>query len=554
MTWVRRLPLYLLYSLPLGFMAAFFVYPLAAILRVSFIEDGALALGEALSILREPFFWRILWFTTWQAVASTALTLILGLPLAFVFAHYDFPGKTLLRALMTIPFVMPTVVMAAAFSALLGGTGLLNQWAQSFFHLSGPPVQVMQTAWIIILAHAFYNVSVIVRAVGGFWSSLNPHLEEAAAVLGAGRWRRWREVTFPLLTPSVIAASLLVFLFCFTSFGIVLILGGLRFATLEVEIYRQSVSLFNLPVAGFLCLVQMALTFTVMAFYTRMQARSSLPLELRPQRSTARRPARRLEWLILVASLLLMLTILLAPLLTLAWRSFTLGGQGFTLMYYQELAADRRQSAFFVPPAAAIRNSLIFAIGATFLSLALGIVSAYLLARPRSRLTAVLDPLFLLPLGTSAVTLGFGYIIAMGSLRTSLWLVPIAHTLIAWPFVVRTLLPALRSLDPRLREAAAVMGAAPARRWWEVDVPMLFRTALVGAAFAFTISLGEFGATLLISRPDYPTMPVVIYRALGQPGLLNYGQALAMSTVLMAVSAAGLILIERFRIQEIGEF
>src|SRR5205823_3532137 len=137
------------------------------------------------------------------------------------------------------------------------------------------------TIWIILLAHVFYNVSVIVRTVGGFWASLNPHLQETAAVLGANPRRLFFAVTLPLLLPSVTAASLLVFLFCFTSFGVVLILGGLRFATLEVEVYRQAVSLFNLPLAAFLSLVQMALTFGVMAFYTRLQARASLPLEMR---------------------------------------------------------------------------------------------------------------------------------------------------------------------------------------------------------------------------------------------------------------------------------
>ncbi|MCB0074047.1 MAG: ABC transporter permease subunit, partial [Caldilineaceae bacterium] len=222
--------------------------------------------------------------------------------------------------------------------------------------------------------------------------------------------------------------------------------------------------------------------------------------------------------------------------------------------FYAELFINRRGSAFFVTPITAVRNSLLFALATMLLSLLLGIISAYLLARPRRRLTAVLDPVFLLPLGASAVTLGFGYIIAMGPLRTSLWLVPIAHTLIAMPFVIRTFLPALRSLDPRLDEAASVMGAGPVRRWREVDVPLLLPAALVSAVFAFTISLGEFGASLLITRPDMPTMPVIIYRALSRPGLVNYGQALAMSTILMAVSAVSILLIERFRVDEESEF
>ncbi|MBP7962722.1 MAG: iron ABC transporter permease [Caldilineaceae bacterium] len=540
----------ILYALPLLFLGVFFFYPLARILGVSFGADGSLTLAAIAETLSQPFFWRVLWFTTWQAAASTGLTLILGLPLAYVFARYAFPGKALLRALTTIPFVMPTVVVAVAFTALLGENGLLNNWIQAGLRLDGPPIRLMNTVWIILIAHAFYNVSVVLRTVGSFWANLNPRLEEAAAVLGAGPGRLFWEITLPLLMPSIIAAGLLVFLFCFTSFGVVLILGGLGFATLEVEIYRQAVSYFNLPVAGFLALVQMALTFAVMAVYTRMQSRASLPVEMRPQSITARHASTARERLFVGLSLTAMLVILLSPLLALAWRSVTLGGDGLTFAYFRALADNPRNSAFFVPPLEAVRNSLLYASATVVLSLFLGVISAYLLARRRSRISAILDPIFLLPLGTSAVTLGFGYIIAMGSLRTSLILVPIAHTLIATPFVVRTLLPALRGLDPHLREAGQVLGANPLRVWWEVDVPLLWRAMLVGAVFAFTISLGEFGASLLITRPDMPTMPVVIYRALSRPGLVNYGQALAMSTILMVVSAAGILIIERFRVDD----
>lgn len=548
---LRGVALAALYGLPLLFLAAFFFYPL---LRIFLLSLGGAKAWAALGTLAQPFFWKVLWFTTWQAVVSTGLTLLAGLPLAFVFARFAFPGKTLLRALTTIPFVLPTVVVAAAFTALLGPSGVVNHWLQTLFGLTRPPIRLDQSVWMILLAHVFYNVSVIVRTVGGFWANLNPRLEEAAAVLGADRWRLYRHITLPLLLPSILAAALLVFLFCFTSFGVILILGGLRFATLEVEIYRQAISLFNLPVAAVLALVQMLFTFAVMAVYTRLQARASRPLEARPQSTTARTPRTWAARTVLAASVIGMALLLLAPLLALVWRSFTVGSDGITWANYRALTVNLRQSAFFVPPIVAVRNSLLYAVATVGLSLCLGVISAYLLARPHSLLAAILDPLFLLPLGTSAVTLGFGYIVAMGPLRTSPILVPIAHTLIAAPFVVRTFLPALRSLDPRLRQAAAVMGASPTRAWWEIDVPLLARALLVCAAFAFTISLGEFGATLLISRPDVPTMPVVIYRALGQPGLSNYGQALAMSTILMVTCAAGLIAIERFRLQDVGEF
>jgi thiamine transport system permease protein len=181
-----------------------------------------------------------------------------------------------------------------------------------------------------------------------------------------------------------------------------------------------------------------------------------------------------------------------------------------------------------------------------------------LVASLKHRLRALLDPILMLPLSVSSVTLGFGYIVALDepplNLRTSPWLPPLAHTLVALPFVVRSLLPVLRGMNPRWREAAATLGASPWRVWLEIDLPIVGQAMLVGAVFAFTVSMGEFGATSLIARPERPTMPVAIGRFLGQPGALNQGQALAMSTLLMLVCLVSFVAIERFRVGEIGEF
>lgn len=550
---MRRTLLALLYALPILFLLVFYVYPLLAILRVSFSVPAPEVVSQTLEMAASPSFWRVLWFTTWQATLSTVLTVLVGLPLAAIFARFDFPGKGIMAALLTIPFVMPTVVVAPAFLALIGRNGVLNTWLQASFGLTAPPLQLEQTIGLILLVHVFYNVAIVIRTVGGFWSNLSPSLGEAAAALGARPWQIFHTVTLPLLAPSILAASLLVFLFCFTSFGVVLILGGLRFATIEVEIYRQAVSYFNLPLAAFLSIVQLGVTFTVMVIYTRMQAGLSRSLRRR-RRSQPRRPADLRQWLLVGGALCVTALGVLAPLAALVVRSFTLGDPGLTLIYYQALGQNLRQSAFFAPPVAAIGNSLLYAAATLTISLPLGVIAAYMLAQPRSRWAAVLDPLLLLPLGTSAVTLGFGYIVAMGPLRASPWLVPIAHSLIALPFVVRSFLPALRALDQRLRDAASMLGATPLRRWWTIDAPLLVRALLISAAFAFAISLGEFGATLLIARPDRPTMPMVIYQALSRPGLINYGQALAMSTILMAVTAFSLILIERFRLPGEEEF
>jgi thiamine transport system permease protein len=551
-----------IYALPLVFLGLFFFYPLAAIFRLSLAPGGALDLSPFRALATDPYYFRLLAFTTGQALLSTVLTLLAGMPAAYAFARYEFRGKAVLRALTTVPFVLPTMVVAAAFTALLGADGPVNRILEAILAwigqpAGGPPLRLQHTLTLVLIAHVFYNAAIIVRMVGGFWANLDPRVEEAARVLGAGRWRTFREVTLPILMPAIVAASLLVFLFCFTSFGVILVLGGPRLATIEVEIYYQAVPLFNLPVAAALSIAQMIFTFAIMAVYTRTQARAAVPLSLRAAESVQRRATtwrgRLAVWLGVGGLMVLLLT----PLIALANRSLTLEG-GITLRYYEALFTNPTRSFFFVPPAVAMRNSLVIAGAATLLSLVIGLISAYLLAGPPAAVRSLLDPIFMLPLGTSAVTLGLGYVVALGqpplNLRSSPVLLPLAHTLVAFPFVVRSLLPALRGMDPDWRAAASVLGAGPWRVVREIDLPIVARALLVGAVFAFTVSMGEFGATLLLARPQFPTMPVVIYRMLGGQGALLQGQGLAMSTLLMLVCVAGFVLIERFRVGEIGEF
>lgn len=535
--------------LPLGFLAVFFFYPLVLILGRS------LSAAAITNLFTTPYYARIIGFTTGQALLSTLLTLLVGLPVAYLFARYEFPGKTLFRALVTLPFVLPTVVVAAAFRSLLGSRGLINQALVSAFALDTPPIQLEQTLALILLAHVFYNVAVVVRLVGGFWANLNPRLGEAAATLGANRrWVFW-EVTLPLLRPPLLSASLLIFIFTFTSYGVILILGGPQFSTIETEIYRQYVTFLRPDAAAILSLVQMVITFALMTLYTRWQRGATVALDLRPQRASLRRPVRWSEKIRVVGLLGLTTLFLGSPLLALILRSFT-GEEGqLTLAFYQALDESRRGSITFIPPLLAIRNSVGYALLTVLLATGLGVAAATWLARP-GRLGKWLDPLFMLPLGVSAVTLGFGYVIAFRWLRTSPALVLIAHTLVAFPFVVRSVLPVWLGIRERLRDAAATLGASPWQVWREVDLPLVGRALLVGAVFAFTVSMGEFGATSFIIRPDsqFLTIPIAIERYLSQPGALNIGQAVAMSTLLLLVCATGFIAIERFRYADIGEF
>lgn len=531
----RRLRVGLLLAAPLLFLALFYALPLAEIVRLSFLEGTAASLRALLARLFSAGTLRILGFTTGQALLSTAITLILGVIGAYIYARLVFPGKALLRTLITVPFVLPTVVVAAAFSAALGPRSPLGAWIGGGFDLR-------YTLLAILIAHVFYNYAVVVRLVSGFWSNLDPSLENAARTLGASGWRTFWGVTFPLLLPAIGTAGMLVFIFCFTSFGVVLILGGPRFSTLEVAIYRQTIDFANLPLAAALSLLQVLMTLGFTLVYTRMQGRLARSVELRPQWAV-RRPPRHLPELLLVAGNALFSLLLIGfPLAVLVGRSFDAG-----LRYYAALFENPRRSVFYVAPLAAVGNSVRFALATTALALGLGLLTT--LAIRQQRRGWLLDALFMLPLGTSAVTLGLGYLVALDrpplDLRGTPLLIVFSHTLVALPFVVRSLLPAVQSIRPQLREAASVLGARPSRVFLEVDLPIIWRALGSAAVFAFTISIGEFGATSMIARPELPTMPIAIYRFLSRPGALNYGQAMAMSTLLMAVCAIGFLTVER---------
>ncbi|GAA1236274.1 MULTISPECIES: ABC transporter permease [Streptomyces] len=547
-------------AVPVAFFAVFFAYPVAAIVSRGLKAGGHWQFGRIADVLGQSDIRHVLWFTTWQAFASTVLTLLIALPGAYVFARFEFRGKQVLRAVVTVPFVLPTVVVGTAFLALVGRGGLLDGlWG----------VRLDTTVWAILLAHVFFNYAVVVRTVGGLWSQLDPRQEEAARMLGASRWTAWRKVTLPALGPAVAAAALMVFLFTFTSFGVVQILGGPTFSTLEVEIYRQTAQIFDLATAAVLTIVQFAAVGIILAVHAWSVRRRESALRLVDAAHTARRPRGAGQWALLAGAVATVAVLILLPLGVLIQRSFE-GSDGFGFAYYKALTSSD-SGVFLVPPIEAIGNSLTYALAATAIAVVIGGLAAAALTLPDSRLRSSggtpmagrlvrgFDALLMLPLGVSAVTVGFGFLITLDKppldLRGTWILVPLAQALVGVPFVVRTMLPVLRAVDGRLREAAAVLGASPLRAWREVDLPMVRRALLIAAGFAFAVSLGEFGATVFIARPDHPTLPVAVARLLGRAGDLNYGQAMALSTILMVVCAVSLLLLERIRTDRTtGEF
>ncbi|MGZ4443258.1 MAG: ABC transporter permease [Nocardioidaceae bacterium] len=533
-------------ALPLAVLVVFFGLPVAGMLSRGFWAHGSFDPGAVLDVLGRGQTLKIVWFTVWSAGLATLVTVLLGLPVTFVLYRLRLPGRRVLRAFVAMPFVLPTVVVGVAFRTLLTPGGPLG-----FLGLDG-------SAAAIVAAMVFFNVAVVVRTVGALWEGLDRRREEAAAALGASPWQVLRTVTLPALMPGIISAASVVFLFCATSFGVVLTLGGLRYATVETEIYLLTTQFLDLRGAAALSIVQL-LAVTLLLFLAHTaRSRREQALERASLRGALRRPGRRdLPALAVTA---LVVGFVAAPLATLAVRSLRADG-GWTLANYRHLGTTGGGGALLVPVTDALANSWRVAVDATTMSVVLGLLVAVVISRvPRGRLERrglqVLDGVFMLPLGVSAVTLGFGFLITLDrpplDLRSSPWLVPIAQAMVALPLVVRTVAPALRAIDDRQRQAAASLGASPLRVAATVDLPLVWRPLLAATGFAFAVSVGEFGATSFLARPDRPTLPVVIYQLIGRPGHSNFGMALAASVVLALLTVVVMGLVERLRVGSMG--
>lgn len=527
-------------ALPLGFTAVFYLWPLGTILGMGLAPGGVPDLTPFAEVVGSPRLRGVAWFTLWQAVVSTVLTFVVAAPITLLLARYRFRGRSVVEAAVAVPFVLPTTVVATAFLVLLGPAGPFG-------------LDLVGTVPAILVAHVFFNVAVVVRVVGGLLSQLDPQLPQAAKVLGASPRRAFWTVTAPLVVPAVLSAAAIVFLFTFTSLGVVLILGGTRISTLEVEVLRLTRDLLDLRGAAALAVLQLFGVVAALVVSARLQERLAVRQSL-VVGERARRPLRGAgAWSLVGLCATVGVLLWGLPIGALAGRAFT-DSEGFTFDWFRALAGDPRGTTLPVSPVEAVGTTLLYGVGATVVALVVGGVAAWIVARRGGRAGLGLDALLMLPLGTSAATLGFGFVVALDTppldLRNSPLLIPLAHALVAMPFVVRTLVPVLRSIDEDVRHAASVLGASPWRVARTIDLPIVLRPLGVAAAFAFAVSAGEFGATVFIARADVTTVPVAIYRLLSRPGAASVGTASALSLVLLLLVGGVVVLGERLRGEE----
>ena len=563
-----------------------FYYPVATVFVEAIVVNGRITLSLFVEILRDPFYFGdlarifagespstvvadffsedrrigIIGFTAYQAFLSVLLSLMLGLPLAYLLARYEFRGRQLLRSLTILPFVLPSIMVAVGFVATFGQNGTLN----AVLGMVGlGPVSLMFSLEAILIAHAFYNAPLIARVTTAAWESVDASAVETARSLGAGPFRAFRDVIAPQLYPAMLMGAALTFVFTFRTFPIVLALGGIELATVEVFVY-QLVQDLNYAEAATLAIIELVITLAVLYGYLRYEAKHTMRASrIRPlPRKPIRPPALTVRDLLprsgLAVYCVIALFVFVSPIASMIYRSFLGPTGGFTLVHYQFLLDRQLEGAAFqIRPWPAIRNSLLYAAGALLIALPMGLIISVLTTR-KYRGRKVIDVIAMAPLAVSGIIIGIGLLrgpvfgIDIGMFQITITggvAIVIAHAVACYPFVVRTVAPGLESMDQRLIESARALGASRTRTLLDIELPLVWPGVVAGAAFTIAISMGEFSSTVILATgTDQYTMPVAIERFI----VRQLGPATAMGVVLLVVTSISFVIIDRLGGESFG--
>lgn len=469
---------------------------------------------DVVRVLSRGATWRVVWFSTWQAVLSVVLTLVVAGPVTWLIGRHTFRGRRVLRAITTVGFLLPSVVVGAGFLAIL-------------------PRSLHDSSMAIVMAHAYFNMAAVVRVVGARLELVDQRLSDAARILGATPVRVLLGIVWPVIRSAVVSASGVVFLYCFTSFAVVRILGGPTRNTMESDIALRAFGIGDVAGATVLGGLQASVILVVFLVIRRLGSHDVPQLASGALSRITRRMLPTVTVVFVVTTLFVV-----APLVAIAWRSLQVGGTVSLTAWTSIFDSELRDSVI-----ASVRTAAVAGVIGVALATTVGMSVVRL-----GKIGPALDVITFLPLAVSPVTLGLGLVVTFDERwfdwRGEWWFVSVVHTLVALPLVVRVLVPAWRAVPHRLHDAAAVLGAGELRRYVDVDLRLVRRAITAGLGLVLAVSLGEFGAASMLSRTGAETIPVTIGRLLSRTGDLVRAQAFALSTLLVILCLAALLGVE----------
>lgn len=534
------------------FILIIFYIPLGTIL-VKGIQNsqGDFSLEGINGILGSPYYRKIIFFTFFQALISTVLSVLIALPGAWFLSHVIFPGKRLIKAVITIPFILPSILVVLGFVLFYGNNGALNR----LLKLAGlGELKILYSFKAIILAHIFYNVPIGIRIISTYWSRIPMNQVMAARSLGAGRVKVFVTVTLHQIFPALLTSAMIIFIYCFMSFAIILVLGGgPSLSTVEVEVYRLAKVTLDLNRGSSLALIQSGLTLFFMFIYSTLEKYKSYEEKLAGtgfSRIHHLKPDFRSIMTIVYFSLILLL--IAAPPLSVIFNSFRMkatlsGGEHFSLHWYREIFLPSVRGSYSNLALTALKNSLLYGFSTILFTVPVSVVVARYIGSGNKIRSGLIELIFLLPMGVSSVILGMSYMrlsnMLPGNMRSGSMLVVLVHSAIALPLAFKPVLSIFRKIKNSIREGARNLGASDFRVFRDVELPLIKSGILTGATFSFAVSIGEMNATLMLSRQGTTTLPIAIYSLIGA---YKFNGACALGTILMFICLIAFLAIDHF--------
>lgn len=533
-------------------MLIIFYIPLGSILVKGIQNDqGSFSLQGITGILGSPYYRKIITFTFFQALISTLASLVIGLPGAWIMSHLSFPGKKVIKAIITIPFILPSILVVLGFVLFFGKNGMLN----SFLRAIGlGELKLLYSFKAIIIAHVFYNFPIAIRIISSLWSRIPRNQIIAARSLGAGKIRVFLTITIHQILPAVLSSAMIIFIYCFMSFAIILVLGGdPSLTTVEVEVYRLAKVTLDLNRGSSLALIQSSLTLLFMFLYSTLEKYKNFEEKLlSSDNSSTTHLSLNLKSILIIFYFIFVLLLIVAPPLSVILESFRKraslsGGEVYTLHWYKEIFFPSSAGTYSRIAFQALKNSLTYAFSTILFTIPISTLVARVLTVKKIRFSGLTELVFILPLGVSSVILGMSYMrlsqFIPGDFLGSALLVVLAHSAIAMPLAFKSVLAIFRKIKRSIREAARNLGATDLQVFKDIELPLVRSGLLTGATFAFAVSIGEMNATLMLSQPGTTTLPIAIYRLIGS---YKFYGACALGSILMLICLIAFLAIDHF--------
>ncbi len=476
---------------------------------------------------------RVAFFTLFQALASLFVAVLIGLPMAFFCGRRRFFGKKFLLSLSSVPLCVPTLIVALGYITFFGNAGFLNRFFMAVFGLEKPPFSFLYSFFGLVVAQGFYNFPLVMSTVSDAWARLPSEQADSARLLGAGEWRIFRTVTVFELMPSIVSACIPVFVYCFFSFMMVLLFGGIGCSTLEVEIYQAARNTLDFKTAGILSMTETLIASAVVGFYVYLENKSKSQKGILAGETAALKSVQGFkEKCVFFALILLVAVFFLAPIFSNLLNAFTSASRFDTSRFHNFKRIFSSRSFF-----SSLGWTFLTAISTSFLCVSAGFFYSVILRKSQRFCLKVAS---MLPMAVSSIVTGFGLSLLFP--RGNFLLLIFAQSALFWPMAFRQIFPYISKIPNSAVDAARILSRSKSEIIFRIYLPVCRRGILSAFGFCFAMSAGDTSLPLVLSVPNFSTLSLFTYRLAGS---YKFGESCAAGVVLAVLCAAMFSLAKR---------